>query len=143
VPTWPAVYRLENGHYVQASRDFPKFYDREVLPELDKEIAKPKVGQMRAWLIMERDQILRVLGRNPMAGLKEAYQWMNSSDPELREDAAVVFGGIGGHDEELRALTADRNLDVALAAKFAMQPGSRSLSRFNKWRAGAIVNSNP
>jgi hypothetical protein len=126
---------------VEASRDFSEFYENEVLPELAKQIAAPGAGQKRAWLVMERDQILRVLGRNPAAGLQQAYQWMNSSDPELREDAVVVFGGVGGHDKEIRALAADKNLDVALAARFAMQPGSCSVRRFNPWRAGAIVNS--
>jgi hypothetical protein len=36
---WPAVYRLQNGQYVEASREFPGFYDREVLPPLEAKIA--------------------------------------------------------------------------------------------------------
>jgi hypothetical protein len=38
-PTYPQVYRLEDGKYVEASRDFPNFYDDDVLPEVGKEIA--------------------------------------------------------------------------------------------------------
>jgi hypothetical protein len=37
---WPLVYRLQNGQYVEASRDFPRFYDKEVLPPLEKQIVE-------------------------------------------------------------------------------------------------------
>jgi hypothetical protein len=37
---WPEVYHLQNGDYVEASRDFPHFYDEEVLPNLDNQITK-------------------------------------------------------------------------------------------------------
>lgn len=141
VPVWPAVYRLENGHYVEASRDFPDFYDNEILPELEKQISKARAGQTRAWLIMERDKILRMLGRNPTAGLQEAYQWIHSDDPEVRQDAAVVFGDLGGHEHELRALSADKDPRVASAATFAMSHGAGSFNRYNHWRSGTIVNS--
>jgi hypothetical protein len=36
---WPAVYRLQDGRYVEASREFPDFYDKEVLPPLEEKIA--------------------------------------------------------------------------------------------------------
>ncbi len=36
---WPMVYRLQNGQYVEASREFPGFYDKEVLPPLGAKIA--------------------------------------------------------------------------------------------------------
>ena len=103
---WPAVYRPENGKYVEASRDFPKYYDNEVLPQLDQQLseAQAKVAPGKhnyeyrlAGLIMERDQILRVLGRNPTDGLNHAYQWLNSDDPYLLQDAEVTFKEIGGH----------------------------------------------
>jgi hypothetical protein len=108
--TWPAVYRLENGKYVEASRDFPAFYDNEVLPKLDGGISRAKIGHgnpdNQAGTIMVRDKILRVLGRDPTAGLQQAYQWMNSDDPDLLQDAAVTFEEIGGHEEELRTASA-------------------------------------
>lgn len=36
---WPMVYRLQDGQYVEASREFPGFYDKEVLPRLEAKIA--------------------------------------------------------------------------------------------------------
>ena len=133
--TWPKVYRLQNGSYVEASRDFPNFYDTEVLPQLEKDIgkargllaaqqAKPPPGdpydaEWRAtprWLaalLMERGKILRMLGRDSAAGLAEAREWMKTPDPELVIDAAVVLNDMGGHEKELRA--------AKLAGKRAME----------------------
>ena len=133
VATWPQVYRLRNGRYVDASHDFANFYDTEVLPELEKNIAalqqdvagqqgKPKptpnaeypmqqavdiewfgAGRALAALEMERDKILRVLGRDPEAGVAEAREWAKSPDPELIEDAYVVLGDMHGHEQEYQA----------------------------------------
>jgi hypothetical protein len=36
---WPMIYRLHGGKLVEASREFPGFYDREVLPPLEAKIA--------------------------------------------------------------------------------------------------------
>jgi hypothetical protein len=124
--TWPRVYRLRNGKYVEASRDFPQFYEKQILPQLDKEISKaaknvavteaqpPRNGDpddsdfrwpRRYWvaLIMGRDKILRVIGRDPGAGLDLAREWTTNSDPVLVEDAKRVFDDIGGHAEDIRA----------------------------------------
>ena len=115
VITWPAVYRLEKGKYVEASRDFPAFYDNEILPMLDAQIRQYRAKAVKAatagkpnlWnpagLIMARDKILRVLGRNPTAGLHQAYQWMNTDNLYLLFAAAATFKGIGGHEEEAKA----------------------------------------
>jgi hypothetical protein len=109
VAAWTAVYRLENGKYVEASRDFPQFYDEQVLPRLEERIAddqsKPGLGyrHLVAAAILERDKILRVLGRNPAAGLNQAYKWMNTDDPYLLLDAKVTLKEIGGHQEEVKA----------------------------------------
>lgn len=104
-PVWPQVYRLEGEKYVPASAEFPDFYQREVLPELDKEIAgTPSIQEpVLAALEMQRDKIQRVLGRDPNAGLEKARQWAKSDNPELIEDAKDVFLDIGGHEEEVRA----------------------------------------
>jgi hypothetical protein len=112
MPAWPAVYRLENGEYVEASRDFPNYYDEKVLPELDKGILEAEARIPRepfqqetvAVLEMERNKILRVLGRDPAAGLNQAYQWMNSDDPQLMQCAIATFADIGGHEKEAREL---------------------------------------
>jgi hypothetical protein len=121
--TWPAVYRLEKGKYVEASRGFSSFYDREVLPkltgkiedtrsaidkiaapqrELDlqyKESLQGKLGD----LLTERAKILRLVGGDPTAGLEDARTWMNSSNPDLLQDAAVTFKDMGGREDEARA----------------------------------------
>jgi len=141
VPTWPAVYRLENGHYVEASRDFPNFYLNDILPKLDEQINEARSERVQAWLIMERDNILRVINRNPTSGLRQAYQWMKSGNSELREDAAVVFCEIGGHDKELKLLGSDENLNVASAAKFAMRHKLGSFDRWNHVSYQTIVNT--
>ena len=113
--TWPVVYRLENRKYVEASRDFPGFYDDQVLPSLEKQIGdyqskqEPGNQEMAAALIFERDKILRMLGRNPTAGLQQAYHWMNTDDPYLLQNAAATFKEIGGHQAELRAAAEARD----------------------------------
>ncbi len=127
---WPQILRVQNGGWVDASREFPRFYDTEVLPQLEKDIGearenvakhqgdpKPSPGPLfdlaeRGWrepqrllasLLMRRDKILRVLGRDPNAGLAGAREWVKSDDPELVQDAVDVFEDIGGHQQELGA----------------------------------------
>ena len=128
---WPKVYRVRNGKYVQASRDFPGFYDREVLPGLDEAIEEaprkvavhpepelPSAGDPQflqhraeacfpqrrlASVEMTRDKVLRVLGRDATAGLSKAREWVANADPCLLGDAVVVLRDIGGHKDELRA----------------------------------------
>jgi hypothetical protein len=123
---WPKVYRLRDGKYVEASRDFPGFYEKQVLPQLDKaiiqarkDVAAPRPAGIPSgdpWveyqlrkerylvaLIMARDKILRVIGRDPNAGLAQAREWMASPDPVLVDDAKAVLEDIGGHDEDVRA----------------------------------------
>jgi len=123
---WPQVYRLHDGKYVEANRDFPSFYEKQVLPQLDKAIvqARKDVAVPRptpvydpegqeahrperylAALIMARDKILRVIGGDPNAGSAQAREWMASSDPVLVDDAKAVFEDIGGHEEDVRAAT--------------------------------------
>lgn len=55
-----------------------------------------------AWLEMVRDKMLRLLGRDPTAGLKEAREWTKSSDIVLMGYAAEVLRDIGGHEADLR-----------------------------------------
>jgi hypothetical protein len=110
---WPQVFRLHGGQYVEASRDFPDFYEKEFLPQIDKEIIRardyllgldPMLGeQYLAAMIMSRDKVLRFLGRDPMAGLAQARDWMTSSDPVIVDDARAVFIDIGGHEKDVHA----------------------------------------
>jgi hypothetical protein len=50
---------------------------------------------------MEKDKILRVLGRNPAAGLSAACRWMNSQNEQVLQCAIETFRDIGGHEEEV------------------------------------------
>ena len=130
---WPAIYRPVNGTYVQvirdfpntsrtrsievstryveASRDFPNFYDTQILPNFDRTIVmlQQRAAQGEgnpgalAHMMVERDKILRVLGRQPAAGLNQAHQWMNSDDPQVLQCAIATLYDIGGHDDEVRA----------------------------------------
>ncbi len=104
-PVWPQVYRLKDEKYIPASKDFPGFYETEILPKLDKEIAQtPYPGEEAvAALEMQRDKILRVLGRDPNAGLEKAREWAKSDNPQLVEDAFDVFHDIPGHEAEAHA----------------------------------------
>src|SRR5260370_199733 len=38
--TWPKVYRLRDGKYVDGSRDFSDFYQNKILPQLAKAIVE-------------------------------------------------------------------------------------------------------
>ncbi len=134
---WPQVNRFRDREYVEASRGFPAFYDKTVFPMIDRAMAQARqrfqdietsilapnidpnelrkeerrrMERTLAALIMCRDKILRVLGRDPNAGLALAHEWMTSADPVLVDDARVVFADIGGHDADVRAakLATDR-----------------------------------
>ncbi len=154
-PSWPSVYRLRDGRYVEASREFPDYYDGEVLPPLEKKIAAleqqaastvrerqgaeqyiaehgwwesydqlpadqataiTNYGQL-AVLQMTRTKILRVVGRDPQAGVAEAREWMKSPDQQVGQAAGEVFRDVGGHEEELRTLreSGQRLLDLSRA----------------------------
>ena len=147
---WPRIYRLRDGKYVEASRDFPASYDKTIFPMINRAMAKaqqdfkdvqtsilaPNIdpNELRndartqlertlAGLIMCRDKILRVLGRDPNAGLAQAREWMNSPDPVMVDNARVVFQDIGGHDEEV------------CAAKLATERASKNWPKKN-WESG-------
>ena len=127
---WPRVFRFRDGKFVEASRDFAAFYDKTIFPLIDKAIAKAQqdfkdaqtstvdpnldlddsridirtpLDRTLAGITMCRDKILRVLGRDPNAGLAQARVWMTSADPVMVDNARVVFQDIGGHDDEVRA----------------------------------------
>jgi hypothetical protein len=133
---WPRIYRLRDGKYIEASRDFAAFYDKTIFPMINKSMANAQkrikettaqkampgpsnkqnddylqsATRTLAGVTMCRDKILRVLGRDPNAGLVQAREWMTSPDPVMVDNARVVFQDIGGHDEEVHAakLATDR-----------------------------------
>jgi hypothetical protein len=72
---WPKVYHLRNGRYVDGSRKFAKFYDEEVLPQLQSRIDQARhavardpetQGAQRELAVAQltKDKILRELGRS-------------------------------------------------------------------------------
>jgi hypothetical protein len=153
----PHVYRLEKGKYVEASRDFPNYYDSEVLPPIENAISqarfrlahgpigkKPDQRWMRymrnkiAGLTMERDQILRTIGRYPEAGLEQARDWMNSPDAALVQDAITVFKNIGGHESDVRAAT-----DKLKEERCDMNGFGASALRGDKAQSEWLVYTNP
>jgi len=89
--TWPAVYRLANGKYVEDSSDFADYYDSKVLPSLERQIGAARDRNASGWqderqaaaALMVKAKILRVLGRDPKAGLQDADVWMDSDNPEF------------------------------------------------------------
>ncbi len=136
---WPQVYRQQNGKYVEASRDFAKFYDTQVLPYLNdgianaREAAVPEAQKMpgaplkdrnaKLWLdalTVTRDKILRVIGRDPKAGEQQAREWVTGPDPD-RDPlfAMIVFHDMGDHKEDLLAAKSALHREVEAAAKAA------------------------
>jgi hypothetical protein len=119
---WPRVFKLQNGKYVEASRDFAKFYDTKILPELNIDIADARedaasearvtppgtpLAQRPARIrldtsIMARDKILRVIGRDPKAGEQQARDWVYGPDPDPWF-AGFVFHDLGGHEKDREA----------------------------------------
>lgn len=151
-PLWPAIYRPENGRYVEAvshlpgvrpgprsievstryleaSRDFPSYYDTEILPNLNRTIGmlqqKAAEGDGNPGALARftavKDKILRVLGRDSTAGLNQAYQWMNSDDPQVLQCALATFYDIGGHEKDVRELK--RVLPAAIARDIERRKG--------------------
>ena len=120
---WPAVYKLKSGTYVEASNEFGSFYDADVLPGLLKDIAeaRAKAGTSPSYApklishTLAQDKILRVLGRDPTAGLHEAREWAASDNPNLASAGAAVLREINGNadkasrEKELPKLVVLRN----------------------------------
>lgn len=113
--TWPKVYQQKNWRFADASRDFASFYDKQILPEYDREIAQArknaagatqdtslKAQDRLAALIMARDKVLRVIGRDPKAGEQQAREWIHGPNPRPL-DAIIVFRDMGDHEEDLKA----------------------------------------
>ncbi len=127
IVTWPAVYRRENGKYVEASKEFPSYYDDEALPAINSAIGHLEAkgenpNQVGVFsLIVVRDKILRVLGRDPTAGLNQAYQWVNSDNPRMLQCALATFSDIGGHEKEVQTL--QKEIPGAIARSIEARKG--------------------
>jgi hypothetical protein len=150
---WPEIYRPESGkyveaisrlpgvrpgphsveisaRYVEASRDFSKYYDR-ILSNIDRSISmlQQRAAQGEgdpgalAHVLVLKYKILRVLGRDPTAGLNQAYQWMNSDDPQVLQCAIATLYDIGGHEREVRE--ARQRLPGVIARAIEARKGER------------------
>ncbi len=114
---WPAVYRIQDGAYVESSRNFAPFYDTRVLPKITVALQRANLDsahysaaseereeilQREMMLIITRDKILRVIGRDPDAVLAQARIWTKGSESEAYAEY-VVLKDMGGHQQDLEA----------------------------------------
>jgi hypothetical protein len=92
----------------------------------DEESGLIRDSEQLVGIEMERDKILRVLGRDSMAGEKEARQWMTNPDPWIRNASVAVFEDLGAHTSDLNALRTDKDGKVSSYAKTVQEIDSRS-----------------
>jgi hypothetical protein len=127
--TWPKIYQQKNWRFADVSRNFPSFYDKQILPEYEREIAQTrkdvaetsgkssqKAQDRLASLIMARDKVLRVIGRDPKAGEQQALEWIHGPNPRPL-DAIIVLRDMGGHQAELKAAVDEMRQDSDAALK--------------------------
>jgi|GEM_PF-3115660 len=127
---WTAVFRFEGDKLVDQSERFPQFYDTRILAPIERELAVPE-GDSKApydkdLLTLERDKVLRVLGRVPAAGLDWALSLARSEDPVRRIFALSVLAEVGGSEATavLKALGEDLDPQVASYAVVAVAGGN-------------------
>lgn len=127
---WTAVFRFEGGHLVDQSERFPQFYDKRILVPIERELAvsegDSKIPYGKDLLTLERDKVLRVLGRVPAAGLDWALSLARSEDPVRRIFALSVLAEVGGSEATavLKALGEDLDPQVASYAVVAVAGGN-------------------
>jgi hypothetical protein len=70
-------------------------------------------------LSIERDKLVRLLGRDLRAGLSSALAWSHSDDQDLRMKAIFVLGDIAGEDAQrrLEELARDPNPSIASSSE--------------------------
>jgi hypothetical protein len=119
--SWTAVFGLDGNQLVDQSVLFPQFYD-SVLAGLDYNIAESDTEKSedilrRDVLIIERDKILRVLGRSLDAGLTSALNWARSEDPVHRIFALSVLSEVEGSEADSTLKTLSKDLDPEVSAR--------------------------
>jgi hypothetical protein len=150
---WTAVYKWEDGKFVDASGQFKKFYQARIIPKLEAHIRE--LNQLRqtpqgvltpqdvqlsreiheeklaaAWMV--KDKIARVTGEDPNAGITRAQEWAKSPNKYLRENAIHVFEDIndGNSKIDLEILATDPDPFVAGSAKRALDARQNNLVNY-------------
>jgi hypothetical protein len=133
-PEWKTVYRCSKSACIDVSRRVPQFYVTELL-RLNEAIGAAREvptnqatdaaihdAQCARCQVMERDRVLRSLGRDAHAGFQQAEEWMNSVDQLARESAVAVLTDIGDEAsrQRLEGLANDPNSFVAGLARMKL-----------------------
>jgi hypothetical protein len=124
----PVVYKCTAAGCSDQSGHFPDF----LLQELDKRryaiAAMTSAGDSNTSCVtMERDKILRLLGRDKVAGLAQAQQWAKSTDREMRDKALEVARDIDDPSatQLLEKLQKDDDKNVSERAARALRARKR------------------
>ena len=135
---WTAVFSFDGSSWVDQSAAFPQRYDSQVLPGIERELAASGAsdsgisgGDYRKDLLtIERDKVLRVLGRSPVAGLDWALSLARSEDPVRRIFALSILADAGGPEASsaLKMLGGDRDPEVASHALVAVARSARGVA---------------
>jgi hypothetical protein len=123
--TWTAVFKQDGTQLVDQSASFPHFYEA-VLSRLDDAASVSDAeGSERSYrkdlISIERDKVLRILGRSADAGLASALRWAHSEDPVYRIFALAILSELDGAeaDSALKSLSSDIDPEVASRARVA------------------------
>jgi hypothetical protein len=140
MPIWTAIYSLgENGEFTEQSAKFPFFYDNTALPEInqklyDIKLDKKHLDNMQEIQVLEiqRDKLLRILGRDSNAGLASAVAWARDPDSKTRAMAVSVLSEIDNPlaDQMLQKLAKDVAQEVR-SAIIVVMAGKRRLRASN------------
>ncbi len=134
---WTAVFSFDGSSWVDQSAAFPQLYDAQILPGIERELAASAANDsgiargdsQKDLLTIERDKVLRVLGRSPAAGLDWALNLSGSEDPVRRIFALSVLADMGGPTaaSALKALGKDRDPEVTSYALAAVARSARGV----------------
>jgi hypothetical protein len=117
---FPVVYKCDMNGCSEQGRHFPDLLVSELDKVRDRIAALSSSSGADIWcLIIQRDKILRLLGRDKLAGLALARQWVQSADRDTRDKAALVASDIDdpAATELLERLQNDRSQPVADRAR--------------------------
>ena len=143
---WSSIYGWKDGKFMRVDFQYPDFYKNRI-PSIDAELKRimnepyscedsetpgNKDVELTGCLIeahalaalsIERDKIYRLIGEDPHAGFRQALIWSKYADPDMREDAVVVFKDISDKKslEQLKILSNDPDKGVSSMASKAIE----------------------